>query len=345
MPSRISRLIIILLCFTIVISGCILKNKNSSPNNQNSATGNGPGQGQSSATPAEGVLVTYTAWGVTPDLMYMVPLTVEAEGPEDRPYRALQALINWPDQSGATVSAWPEGTRLELKSPIQDGTATVNITNLKQGVFGSAGESFALGSLVHTLTQFTEPVIRQVQVLVDGQIKESLAGHVDISQPLTPGANINWISWGDEPALSPDQGTNLTLYFAEPSAMYLVPITRTVAKTKDIAQATINELIRGPERESGLDPVIPAGTRCLGLELKAGILTVDFSAELRDRHSGGSSGETLTVNAIVHSLGSLPGVEEVQILIEGKTGQSIGGHMVLSKPLRPRYLNLVPRDW
>ena len=55
-------------------------------------------------------LVTFTIWGVTPDLMCLVPLT-EADHPEDRPYQAIEALTAWPDQSRATVSPWPEVPR------------------------------------------------------------------------------------------------------------------------------------------------------------------------------------------------------------------------------------------
>ena len=105
--------------------------------------------------------------------MYLVPLTVEADHPEDRPYQAIEALTAWPDQSGAAVSPWPEGTKIELVQGIKNGTATVNITNLKSGAFGSSREAFALDSLVYTLTQFSEPGIKRVQVLVDGKTQKA----------------------------------------------------------------------------------------------------------------------------------------------------------------------------
>lgn len=354
MVKRTTGLIIILLCFSLMAAGCASmaspapeSTPGEPPDSQEPVASDGePADGNSPDTPvwspAEGKLVTFTIWGVTPDLMYLVPLTVEADHPEDRPYQAIEALTAWPDQSGATVSPWPEGTKIELVQGIKNGTATVNITNLKSGAFGSSREAFALDSLVYTLTQFSEPGIKRVQVLVDGKTQESLAGHVDVSRPLEPGSHINWISWSDsEP--NPDNAVALTLYFAEQSAMYLVPVTRLVPKTKAVARATIEELIRGPETESGLSPVIPAGTRCLSVKLDQGTLTVDFSRELRDHHSGGSTGEALTIGGIVHSLSALPGVEQVQILIEGKSGESIGGHVVLSEPLQASYLNLVPK--
>ncbi len=359
MTKKALGLIILLLCFSVIVAGCAQtappaqepqpeqSPDTETPTAEDPSGSNGePAKGNSPDTsvgsPAQGELVTFTIWGVTPDLMYLVPLTVEADHPEDRPYQAIKLLSAWPDKSGATVSPWPEGTNIELAGGIKNGTATVNITNLKTGAFGSSREAFALDSIVYTLTQFAEPGIKRVQVLVDGKTQETLAGHVDISRPLEPGTYINWISWSDsEP--NPQDATALTLYFAEPNAMYLVPVTRLVPKTKAVARATIEELIRGPEKESGLSAVIPAGTRCLSVKLDQGTLTVDFSRELRDNHSGGTAGEALTIGGIVHSLSALPGVERVQILIEGKPGTSIGGHVLLTEPVRAQYLNLLPQ--
>ena len=84
------------------------------------------------------------------------------------------------------------GTKIELVQGIKNGTATVNITNLKSGAFGSSHER-CLDSLVYTLTQFSEPGIKRVRVLVDSKTK---AGRACGRQP-PPGAgsHINWISW------------------------------------------------------------------------------------------------------------------------------------------------------
>ncbi|MEW6400002.1 MAG: GerMN domain-containing protein [Bacillota bacterium] len=47
----------------------------------------------------------------------------------------------------------------------------------------SPGEALAVAAIVNTLTEF--PDIRQVQILVEGRKVESLAGHADVSRPLT----------------------------------------------------------------------------------------------------------------------------------------------------------------
>ncbi|MBC7336356.1 MAG: GerMN domain-containing protein, partial [Clostridia bacterium] len=54
--------------------------------------------------------------------------------------------------------------------------------------------------------------------------------------------------------------TKVTLYFADPSGQYLVPVTREIAKVEGIARATLQELILGPESGSDLLPTIPVGS-------------------------------------------------------------------------------------
>ena len=60
---------------------------------------------------------------------------------------------------------------------------------------------------------------------------------------------------------------------------------------------------------------------------------VDFSADLTTKKGGGSASEILAVSAIVYTLTEFPGVERVQIMIEGKKVATLYGHMDLSEPL------------
>ncbi len=54
---------------------------------------------------------------------------------------------------------------------------------------GSSGELMTVYSIVNTLTEITP--IRGVQILVEGNEKESLVGHIDINMPLI--RDENWI--------------------------------------------------------------------------------------------------------------------------------------------------------
>jgi Spore germination protein len=83
-------------------------------------------------------------------------------------------------------------------------------------------------------------------------------------------------------------------------------------------------------RESG---VFPKGARLLGATVRNGTLQLNFSPELTQNFEGGSDDEAALVNAITSTAGSFPNIERVQILVDGKPVESLGGHIDLSHAL------------
>lgn len=81
------------------------------------------------------------------------------------------------------------------------------------------------------------------------------------------------------------------------------------------------------------DSLLPSGTKLLSVRVVNGLATANFSRELRDNFTGGDSGETRTVNAILSTLGRFPTVSRVQILVAGQPVDSLGGLLSLSDPL------------
>lgn len=99
------------------------------------------------------------------------------------------------------------------------------------------------------------------------------------------------------------------------------------------AQDALNNLLARP------DSPLPTGTKLLSIHIADGLATADFSHELRDNFTGGDSDEARTVNAVLRTLGQFPTVSRVQLLVEGKSLDSLGGLLDLSTPLpvlRPR---------
>jgi spore germination protein GerM len=87
------------------------------------------------------------------------------------------------------VDTLPQGTQLKAFYVTGDGTAYVDFnevlgSNLPGGV---RSELFAVFSIVNSLT-LNLPDVNRVQILIDGRQKETLAGHVAISDPFK--ANI-----------------------------------------------------------------------------------------------------------------------------------------------------------
>ncbi len=60
---------------------------------------------------------------------------------------------------------------------------------------GSLDELFAVYAIVNTLTT-NLPAIRQVQILVEGQEVDTLAGHIDLRRPLA--RNLTWVATPQE---------------------------------------------------------------------------------------------------------------------------------------------------
>lgn len=127
----------------------------------------------------------------------------------------------------------------------------------------------------------------------------------------------------------------VTLYFVKNTSteMYLTKVTRSVAKTGDPLKQAMEELIKGPEAGSGLQPVLPADTRVLSLTAKDGTAHVDFSPEVL-RLNVGSQGEAMTLAAIADTLTEFPEVKQVQLLVQGKTIETLGGHLAADRPLQ-----------
>jgi len=117
---------------------------------------------------------------------------------------------------------------------------------------------------------------------------------------------------------------------------YLVPVTRTTQDKGDILDAAVQVLLASSKQGGDSANIVPQGTRLLSpVKVKSGIATVDLSKEFVDNFSGGSDQEALTLNSIAHTLvnNSDGKVQKVQILVEGKTAESLGGHFDLTEPI------------
>jgi len=130
----------------------------------------------------------------------------------------------------------------------------------------------------------------------------------------------------------------VNLYFSDSQAMYLVSEKRKIPPTTSLAKQVVIELIKGPD-SSDLYSTIPEGTRVNEVYIADDIVYVDLSEEVFKNHTGGSSGELMTVYSIVNSLTEISPIKGVQILVEGNERNSLVGHVDISMPL------LRDEDW
>jgi spore germination protein GerM len=102
--------------------------------------------------------------------------------------------------------------------------------------------------------------------------------------------------------------------------------------TRSVAFFAATQAIAGPP--AGVDAIrFPAGTYVRSAEVRGSTVVVDLSKEV-DRLAGGSFDEGATFKSLVWTMTSLPGIDAVEVRIEGLRVAAIpGGHLELDEPL------------
>ncbi|MEW6189267.1 MAG: GerMN domain-containing protein [Actinomycetota bacterium] len=119
---------------------------------------------------------------------YLLPEKREIPRTEAIARVAIEELIEGPKESGHFPTI-PEGTRL-LGIRIEDGIAHVDFSEelVERHPGGSAGETMTIYSIVNTLAEF--PSIQRVKFLVEGKEIETLAEHMDLTEPIAPDPDL-----------------------------------------------------------------------------------------------------------------------------------------------------------
>jgi len=128
----------------------------------------------------------------------------------------------------------------------------------------------------------------------------------------------------------PVEQVTVQLFFGAPDGQHLVAVEENIPKVIGIAREAINELLEGPDFQSGLLPTIPAGTKLLDINVKDdGLCIVDFSKELIANMSGGELNEKLAVYSITNTLCQFPTVDRVEFRVEGQKIDTLLGYTQL----------------
>jgi len=135
-------------------------------------------------TPTEREVVLFFP-GPNDALLHAEPRSVLPIGTaEDRAKQCLEELIHGP--SPPLLAAVPDGTRVRQVYVLADGTAFADFSgDILHHRGGSLGELQTIYAIVDTLAANVRE-IRRVGILVDGRVRDTLAGHVDLTHPLPP---------------------------------------------------------------------------------------------------------------------------------------------------------------
>lgn len=126
----------------------------------------------------------------------------------------------------------------------------------------------------------------------------------------------------------------IKVYFPDENATKLIVEKRTISlkQGEDKYALVLDELLKGPKDKS-LVRVFPQNAKVKSVKVENGTATVDFNKALKSEFKGGSTGEELLVESLVNTLTDFSEVKRVKILIEGKSIESLSGHMDLSTTL------------
>ncbi len=232
----------------------------------------------------------------------------------------LKALISGPSDSNKFETSINKATKV-LAAKVENENLTVDLSKEFNAFSGSLHEAAVVSSVVDTMLQFAE--LKKVRILVEGQELVAPSGE--------PYGFMEFIDFNTGDMSEKE----ITLYFADSQAMYMVPEKRSVFLKKDIKDAdfyriVLEELIKGPVSEN-LYRTIPEEVKIEYVELDGDLLKVDFSEEMHTKHWGGAAGEAMTIYSIANTMTEFEEIKGVMPTVDG--GPLSIEHMVVEEPL------------
>ena len=134
------------------------------------------------------------------------------------------------------------------------------------------------------------------------------------------------------PARGPTE--TVTLYVADDAAGILrarsaqIPLP---GGRQQRAEELLRTLLRIYQQPGAAHPLAPASDIRSIYLIDPGAAVIDVNAAFADQHRSGILSEQLTVNSLVETLAvNVPGIQRVNILVDGKTRDTLAGHADLS---------------
>ena len=198
-----------------------------------------------------------------------------------------------------------------LEVSLEQDKLTVNLNQDFNTFGGIMHEAATISSLVNTMVQF--PEVNSVRIMIEGKDMIAPSGN--------PYGFLSEIQF-DPNNLGQMENREVTLYFADDQAMYVVAEKRNInmeqnASKDKLIKVLIEEMIKGPEN-TDLYPTIPKEARVNSVVVVGERVTIDFSEEMNTKHSHGAAGERMTLTSIANTLTEIAEIREVVLLLNGK---------------------------
>lgn len=231
----------------------------------------------------------------------------------------------------------PQGTKV-LGIDIHQRTAIVDFSRefLR---YPAEQEEKILSAITWTLTGF--PSVDRVQLRVQGQTLDMMPKQKTAASDLTRNRGINVeLSEG----VSITRSMPVTLYFVgqtEENKTYHVPVTRLINRQDNVAQATVQELIKGPNHGTHLVGPLDSSIRLNSAKIKGQTAIVDFDAEVLQYGNKKAIAKDVS-DALVLSLTENTPAKQVQVTVDGQTVGVSGVEERKQTPVaRPKHINSI----
>ncbi|HHV33975.1 MAG TPA: GerMN domain-containing protein [Syntrophomonadaceae bacterium] len=140
-------------------------------------------EGDDVAVPDEKEVAEVTLYLKNQENRCLVPVTQDVPKVTGIARATLDALLQG-EAEGDLKPALPEEAEVKDLNIKTDGTCVVDLNREATKIPGDdpKDEALAVYSIVNTLTEF--PTVQKVQILVEGQISKTFAGHIPVDAPL-----------------------------------------------------------------------------------------------------------------------------------------------------------------
>lgn len=327
---KVTRAAMLLLTVSLFLTGC----KGGEPVSPAPGTSPPAVQSKQDTRPlvldrARDAVVVYFS---TPNGKYLVPVTLPINPTQRAVEVAVEKLLAGPPDK-SLARTLPEGTKIRGMYLVGN-TAFVDLTGEVRRLADKEAAERGIRSLLLTVTEF--PGVDQVTLLVDGQAETNLAG-LELNQQMPRPEVIN-------PGPQSEARSRIQVYFSDENALYLVPLSlgfKADATIQERARKAVEVLLTGPPTREGLSRTIWAGTRLRDLTVVEGKAIVNLSKQAIG-YGGGATAESMLLSSLVYTLTDIPGISEVQLLIEGQKLDHLPEGTEVAKPIRrPDRLNFI----
>lgn len=335
------RLAAIVTVTAMLSTGCSLINK------KNGAQAIDPPPTGADAVATSGVPVT-TDGGRQVTLYYkdpqglVAPVSVSVPKTLEVARKSLEYMVDGGPGSAVLPQGFqallPKGTVVKGLDIKADSKLAVVDFSKEFNTYKAQDERKVLEAVVWALTELDN--VEKVSIRVEGkELTQMALGKTPVDSEMTRAMGIN---------LEFASGTNLgqsvpvTLYFQNKTPdnfSYYVPVTRMVKRTDNVAQAAVEELIKGPDAGKGLASVLAPDTGLLQAQVSQdnSVVTLNFNDKLlgSDKLVPASAAQ-----ALILSLTQTTGASKVQLMVNGDAKIAASDKTSYAKPVAaPVHIN------